>query len=210
MCSEMIKLVRMFNSVEEVDNEMMSGLFKSCGQLMVPKGRLMRRSVIDLAVSYREQKEASFELNTLALEPSEEEKSVERALKANGYERLPIDIHHKTKNNAKHKSKRSYCTDQFPHGAPGTFLWVRHGYGDAITDIHIPQCGFQFKSFDHEYVVFEVFERSITLLIHLLRGLNINRAFLLFLGYTIDQHEPRTQVRNLRYECPRISFCTKE
>ena len=69
MCSEMTKLVRMFNSVEEVDNEMMSGLFKSCGQLMIPKGRLMRRSVIDLAVSYREQKEASFELNTLALEP---------------------------------------------------------------------------------------------------------------------------------------------
>ena len=151
MCSEMIKLVRMFNSVEEVDNEMMSGLFKSCGQLMVPKGRLMRRSVIDLAVSYREQKEASFELNTLALEPSEEEQALERALKANGYERLPIDIHHKTKNNAKHKSKRSYCTDQFPHGAPGTFLWVRHGYGDAITDIRIPQCGFQFESFDHEY-----------------------------------------------------------
>ena len=154
MCSEMIKLVRMFNSVEEVDNEMMSGLFKSCGQLMVPKGRLMRRSVIDLAVSYREQKEASFEVNTLALEPSEEEQALERALKANGYERLPIDIHHKTKNNAKHKSKRSHCTNNFQNGAPGTFLWIRHGYGDAITDIHIPQCGYQFKLFDHEYVVF--------------------------------------------------------
>ena len=72
-------------------------------------------------------------------------------MKAQGYERLPIDIHHKTKKTGEQRSKRAYCTNHFPSGAPGTFLWVRHGYGDAITDIHIPQCGFAYKSFEHEY-----------------------------------------------------------
>ena len=152
MCSEMVKLAKMFDAVQEVDNEMMSGLYQSCGKLLVPRDRLMRRSVIDLAVSYRNQEDskASFEVNTLNKIPTEEEKLVEGSLKSKGYERLNIDVHHKVESDLKTKSERDYCKAGETI-LPGTFLWVRHGYGDAITDVQISQCGFAYQNFDHQY-----------------------------------------------------------